>query len=244
MVDEEVAGDRERFEVDLDDAVHRRSVRVGLGLRRYLEAGGYDAFSQNFLAFDSPEGPVNTVPFLEASKAMARGVGYAGEGDVLTAALVGALIRAFGRATFTEIFCPDWSGGSLFLSHMGEVNPTVAADTPALLEKDFPYTACENPAYLACAIAPGEAALVNLAPGPGESFRLIVAPVEVLADGTHPDMSALVRAWIRPKCDVAAFLERYSRLGGTHHSALVLAGSVEALAAFGRFTDLEVCTCP
>ncbi|MCL4377237.1 MAG: hypothetical protein M1409_02460 [Actinobacteria bacterium] len=34
-----------------------------------------------------------TIPFLEASKSMARGIGYAGEGDVLTAALTGSLIR-------------------------------------------------------------------------------------------------------------------------------------------------------
>ena len=43
------------------------------------------AFSFNFQAFTSKEPPVDTVPFLEASKAMARGIGYAGEGDVLTA---------------------------------------------------------------------------------------------------------------------------------------------------------------
>jgi L-arabinose isomerase len=239
MIDGEVASDSERFEVDLDGAVHRRSVRVGLGLRRYLEAGGYDAFSQNFLAFDSTDGPVDTVPFLEASKAMARGIGYAGEGDVLTAALVGALIRGFGQVTFTEIFCPDWKGNTLFLSHMGEINPVVAANRPCVLERDFPYAACENPAYLACAVRPGPAVLVNLAPGPGETFRLIVAPVDVLADGTHPDMRKSVRGWIRPRCGVAEFLERYSRLGGTHHSALVLGDHAEALTVFGGFVGIE-----
>ena len=238
MVAEEIERDRARFDADVDDAVHRRSVRVGLGLRRRLESGGYDAFSMNFLAFDSPEGPVDTVPFLEASKAMERGIGYAGEGDVLTAALVGALIRGFGRATFTEIFCPDWKGDALFLSHMGEINPSVAAGKPRLLEKDFPYTAAANPAFLACAIDSGEAVLVNLAPGPDETFRLIVAPVEVLGDGTHPGMRESLRAWIRPRCGVAEFLERYSGLGGTHHSALVLGCHGEGLSAFARFAGL------
>src|SRR5690606_33566174 len=103
--------------------VHRRSVRSGLALRKCLADGNYTAFSMNFLEFQSADGPMDTVPFLEISKAMARGYGYAGEGDVLTASLMGALNKAFGKTTFTEIFCPDWEGDALFLSHMGEVNP-------------------------------------------------------------------------------------------------------------------------
>ena len=106
----EMAADRERFQVEAPEDVHERSVRVGLGVRRLLEEGGYSAFSANFLAFDSADGPVDTVPFLEACKAMARGVGYAGEGDVLTAGLVGALASGFGRTTFTEIFLPGLAG--------------------------------------------------------------------------------------------------------------------------------------
>ena len=121
------------------------------------------------MAFDRSDGSLNAVPFLEASKAMARGVGYAGEGDVLTAALVGALSRAFGDTTFTEIFCPDWSGNSLFLSHMGEMNPDIAGEKPRLVEKPFPYTQAQNPAILACAPKPGPAVFVNLTPGPDDT---------------------------------------------------------------------------
>jgi L-arabinose isomerase len=241
MVDDEVALDRERFAGPIDDVVHRRSVRLGLGLRRYLEARAITAFSVNFQAFDSPDPPIDTVPFLEAAKAMARGIGYAGEGDVLTAALVGALLAGFERTTFTEIFCPDWKGDSIFLSHMGEVNPAVAAATPRLCEKDFPFTRAQNPAILACAPAPGPAVLVNLAPGPEDSFRLIVAPVEVLGDGTHPAFQQWVRGWIRPRRPVAEFLEAYSRLGGTHHSALVLGDCAEAVGALARLVGIEGC---
>lgn len=234
----ELARDREAFVCEAPGEVHRRSVRVGLGLRRFLERGGYRAFSMNFLAFDSPEEPVNTVPFLEAGKAMARGIGYAGEGDVLTASLVGALARAFGRATFTEIFCPDWKGNALFLSHMGEINPEVAARKPLVYEKEFPFTEALNPAAIACAPAPGPAVLVNLAPGPNETFGLLVAPVEVLGDATHPGMREWIRGWVRPRCELGRFLETYSRLGGTHHSALVLGERTEAVEAFAAFAGI------
>jgi len=239
MIDQEMADDRRRFDGQIDQAVHRRSVRVGLGLRKYLASGGYSAFSVNFLAFDSAEEPVDNMPFLEISKAMERGIGYAGEGDVLTASLVGALGGAFAPATFTEIFCPDWKGDSLFLSHMGEINPAVAGDRPVLCEKDFPFTGAKNPAFIACAPAPGSAVLVNLAPGPRESFGLIVAPVEVLGDGAHPAMQETVRGWIRPACGTAEFLEEYSRWGGTHHSALVMGDRAEGVEAFAAFAGLE-----
>ena len=235
----EMALDRERFTVEAGEETRRRSVRVGLALRSYLEAGRFDAFSVNFLAFDSPEPPVDTVPFLEISKAMSRGLGYAGEGDVLTASLVGALLSAWEETTFTEIFCPDWKGDALFLSHMGEINPAVAAAKPLLCEKPFSYTRAQNPAALACGVRAGPAVLVNLAPLADDAFRLIVAPVEVLGDGTHPEMRTKVRAWVRPAGEVGTFLEEYSRLGGTHHSALVLGDCAEALAAFARFVDME-----
>jgi len=237
-VEQEMAADRERYAVEAPEEVYRRSTRVGLGVRRMLESGDYQAFSLNFLSFDTADGPVNTVPFLEASKAMGRGLGYAGEGDVLTAALVGALNGAFGKTTFTEIFCPDWKGGSLFLSHMGEINPETAAGVPRLIEKPFPFTPAENPAILACAVAPGPATLVNLAPGPECTFGLIISAIEVLGDTTVPAMRDAVRAWIRPALPIDQFLEEYSLQGGTHHSALVLGDRRKTIAAWARFAGI------
>ena len=241
-VREEMAADRERFLCEASEETHARSVRIGLALRRRLEAGDYGAFSMNFLHFDSAEGPVDTVPFLEASKAMARGIGYAGEGDVLTASLVGALCRGFGGTTFTEIFCPDWKGNSLFISHMGELNPELAEDRARLVERPFPFTEARNPAILTCALQQGPAVFVNLVPGPNDSFDLIVAPVDILGDATSTEMTATVRGWIRPACGVAPFLEAYSRHGGTHHSALVLGDCTDALCAFASFAGLGCVT--
>ncbi len=239
-VEQELAADRERFECLASDAVHRWSVRLGLGLRALLASGGYDAFSANFQVFDTPEEPLCTVPFLEISKSMARRIGYGGEGDVLTASLVAALLGSWPETTFTEMFCPDWRGGSLFLSHMGEVNPMVLAGRPVVLEKDYPFSRARNPAIITGPWKTGPAMLVNLAPGPADSFRLLAAPVEILPDGTHPGMVGAIRAWARPACALPDFLERYSRLGGTHHCALVRGHSAVALASFGRWLEIPV----
>lgn len=233
--------DRDRFNCELNPADHERALRVGLGLRRLLETGGCNGMSVNFEGFNRRDRPASTMPFLEIAKAMGRGVGYAGEGDVLTAALVGALARSFGRTTFTEIFCADWTGDSLFLSHMGELSPSVIAGRARLATKPAFGGGSEDPAFLSGAVQPGPAVFTNLVPGPDDRFALLVAPVEVLDEGAalHPSLRGVVRAWIRPAYPVAEFLERYSRLGGTHHSALTLGGNAEAIAAFGRLCGLD-----
>ncbi|MCF7855226.1 MAG: hypothetical protein K9N51_10555 [Candidatus Pacebacteria bacterium] len=238
----EMAADREHYRCELTEDVHARSVRVGLGLRRLLEQGDYHGMSVNFQGFDRTDRPADTMPFLEISKAMARGIGYAGEGDVLTAALVGALARSFGAVTFTEIFCTDWAGDRLFLSHMGEISPAVARGTPRMFAKPSFDGKSLDPAVLTCSVKPGPAVFVNLAPGPDDGFSLIVAPVVVLAEEESIDsaMRDTVRAWIRPRPPVTEFLEEYSRAGGTHHSALVLGEAATAIAAFGTFSGMEI----
>lgn len=196
------------------------SNRMGLGLRRALIEAGAQAFSMNFASFDRSI-DLFTVPFLEASKAMARGMGYAGEGDVLTASLVGMLNRCYAPTTFTEMFCPDWQGGRIFMSHMGESNPALARDKPRLVEKPYAFGPADNPAVLMFPLRPGPAALVNVAPGERDSLTIIAADVHICDVELEPALPDMPHFWIVPPSrDVAAFLERYSEAGGTHHLAL------------------------
>jgi len=198
----------------------QRSNRVGLGLRRVLAETRAQAFSMNFTAFDRSLG-LPAVPFLEACKAMARGMGYAGEGDVLTASLVGALNRCYAPATFAEMFCPDWAGGRIFMSHMGELNPALARDKPRLVEKPYTFGPADNPAVLMFPLRPGPAALVNLAPRERDRLAVIAADVQICDAELEPALPDMPHFWIEPPSgDVAAFLERYSMAGGTHHLAL------------------------
>ncbi|NLC58301.1 MAG: hypothetical protein GX774_15820 [Armatimonadetes bacterium] len=237
----EVAADRARFAVGAVDAeAHRETVRTCLGVRRWLEAERLSAFTVNFLAVDRASG-LATVPFLEASKAMARGIGYAGEGDVLTAALVGALATVYPRTTFTEMFCPDWAGNTIFLSHMGEVNLDLVDGQPELLQKPFPWTDAADPVVAVGRLRGGDAVWVDLAPGPDESYTLIVAPVRMVAVEGEDRFAGSVRGWLRPHQPLATFLQEYSQAGGTHHAALVYDGSAAVIAAFGAMMGWKVC---
>jgi len=235
----EMAADRQRFAAaKLGASAHRRSVHVGLAVRRWMERERLTAFTVNFLAVTRKAG-ISTVPFLEAAKAMARGLGYAGEGDVLTAALTGALMAAYPATTFTEMFCPDWKGNTVFLSHMGEVNPNLLAGRARLEEMDYKFSDAENPVRALGCLRGGAAVFVNLAPLAGNRFRLILARVAMQTVRGRDRMQDSIHGWFRPPMPVADFLAAYSRAGGTHHAALVYGQAMPELSGFGAFMGWE-----
>ncbi len=222
-----------KFNSDIQDSnslLH--TVRMGMAARAWMEQNKLRGFSLNFSETDIDSGFI-TLPFLEAGLAMARGIGYAGEGDVLTACLVGALARVFPKTTFTEMFCPDWKGGSVFLSHMGEANPDLLTDR-LLVEKELPFIDTGNPVFLAGKLKPGDGVLVNLAPLKDDRFRLIVSEGRVLEMDENRELAHTIRGWFQPQKDLSAFLEAYSCMGGTHHLALVYADAALEIESFGK----------
>ena len=165
---EEVAREREadaaRFDLaGLDETVHLRSLRTDLAVGRWVREEGLTAFTFNFLDIDRAAG-WETVPFLAASKRMAEGIGYAGEGDTLTACLGGAIAAAYPDTSFTEMFCPDWENGAVFLSHMGEVNWRLLDGRPRLREMPYVFSPADNPAFIPGRFRPGRIVLADLAP--------------------------------------------------------------------------------
>jgi L-arabinose isomerase len=239
-VDAEVAADLVRFEKDaaVSTETHARSVRLGLAIRRWAETEELTALTFNFLNMAKKDGYA-TAPFLEMSKAMERGIGYAGEGDTLTALLVGALAAGFPDTSFTEMFCPDWEHNTLYLSHMGEVNPRLLEGRPLLREMDYNYSATDNPAYVVGRFRAGAVVLVNLAPT-ASGYRLIVAPASMLAVPGEDRMKKSVRGWFTPPLPVADFLASYSRLGGTHHLAVTYADDTKPFERFGALMGWDV----
>jgi len=220
MIDAEIKTNLENFTAGeySAQAMHNTSA-TSLAVRIWLNSENLNAFTMNFLNVTKASG-IPVVPFLEASQAMTRGKGYAGEGDVLTAALVGALMTVFPATTFTEMFCPDWKGNKIFLSHMGEINNDLCAEKAVLQEKPFPYTDADNPVVAIGCLKPGAAYLINIAPGPNETYTLIAAPVKVCDTEGKEAINEAIRGWFEPPMPISDFLAAYSKLGGTHHLAI------------------------
>ena len=237
-VDAELAADSRFVKEGVSEAAHARSVKLGLAIRRWVETEELTALTFNFLNMVKKDGYA-TAPFLEMSKAMERGIGYAGEGDTLTALLVGALAAGYPDTSFTEMFCPDWEHNTLFLSHMGEVNPRLLSGTPVLREMDYQYSRTDNPALVVGRFKPGTVVLVNLAPM-ADGYRLIIARATMLDVPGVDRMKESVRGWFTPPVPVADFLAAYSRLGGTHHLAVTYTDDTKPFERFGALMGWDV----
>lgn len=235
-IDREWELDNQRYLAeDLPEESYRAAARVGLAIRRWTEQERLDGITVNFLATDhNPALPV--MPFLELCKGMERGIGYAGEGDAMNAAFVASLMKGFPKTTFSEMFCPDWEGGAVFCSHMGEFNPLVA-DAPLILAgMEFPYTSAGDACALFGRFSGGErVAFLNLNPLGKDRFVLIAAPGSMRGVTEEaPEMRHTVRGWFAPGVPLARFLEEYSRLGGGHHGAIVYDPDFGALESFAH----------
>ncbi|OUS74995.1 hypothetical protein B1748_19645 [Paenibacillus sp. MY03] len=241
-VDREMESNAMRFHAGkFDRETHRQSTKADLAVRDWIERNGLTAFTANFLEVTRASA-LPCMPFLEASKAMERGIGYAGEGDLLTAALVGALLSVYPDTSFAEMFCPDWKNNLIFLSHMGEMNLRVAAGKPELMEKDFPFTDAGNPVVAYGKFRGGQAVYVNLAPGRNKSYSLLLSPVEMVEGDGEDRMRDTIRGWFRPVIPVADFLTAYSELGGTHHGIVVYGDAIRVLERFGAIMGWNTVT--
>lgn len=227
-IEKEMEDNRSLFEFD-EEVVqedYERAVAGCLAMRACLEDKGYTAFSANFQQ-------VSEMPFIECCKAMARGIGYAGEGDGLTAAFTGALLQSYPETGFVEIFCPDWKNNMVFLSHMGEVNYRTIDQRPLL----SPKPGSTNYAGYA-RMKGGKGVYVNISRGK-EDYQLLLAAAEMLSFDADA-MPKRMRGWMRPdKGTIAEFLEAHSMHGATHHSIFVYGASVEELTFFGRLLSME-----
>ncbi len=215
---------------------HYRTAKNCLAVRRWIETEGLDAFTVNFRKI-IPEDGLEIMPFMEACKAMARGTGYAGEGDVLTAAITGALIKGFGTASFVEIFCPDWRGGALMLSHMGEFNRALIAGKPEIKEIPFVFGDAVDPVVTYGRYKGGEAVFCNIFRGP-DGFEMLAAPVTML-DTIEDNFKGVVRGFMKPHVPVENFLEEISRAGVTHHSSLVYGADVKQIEFFASLLGMK-----
>ena len=242
----ETAQDLAAFDVrDLDENAHRETVVASLKLRNWIKKENLDAFTICFLGITRSAGWA-TVPFLECSKAMTRGLGYAGEGDVLTAGLHAALFRAFPDCGFSEMFCPDWVNNRIFTSHMGEINLALAEEQPVLTSIQYKFSETGNPAVAYACYRPGKACWVNLAPGADGKFTLISAPVEFLPSPENTRKAKRNSGWFRPVSGSAGeFLEKCTEHGMTHHAVAVYDCDMEILRNFSKLMNwdfVEVCS--
>jgi L-arabinose isomerase len=236
-----MAENAKNFEIDPDlpEANHRYAAKLQAAITRFLEGGEYGAWS---IYFDQigMDGRFRQIHMLAASNLMAKGYGYAAEGDTCTASLVAAGHRIAPDAHFTEMYAMDFERDSALQSHMGEGNWRIARRNrkPRLIDRYLGIGGLDNPPTVLFQAQPGPATLVSLVALEGEHYRLVVAQGEILDTGEMPNVE-MPYFHFRPESGVRDCLDGWLRAGGTHHQVLHLGDVRERWRLFAELTGVD-----
>ena len=219
----------------------REAARIEAGLRSFLDAGGFKAFTDTFedLA-DLPQ-----LPGIAVQRLMADGYGFGGEGDWKTAALVrvakvmGAGID--GGSSFMEDYTYDFTlgDGRVLGAHMLEVCPSIADGRPSCEIHPLSIGGRGDPVRLVFTARAGNAvnvALVDL----GDRFRLLVNEVDVVTPDEPLPKLPVARALWRPRPDLPTAAEAWLVAGGPHHTVLSDQLDTEMVADFAEIAGIEL----
>lgn len=218
-----VADYRQSYDVaaDVTNADLDATARAELALRGMVQDHRLDALTYQFMAFGDDE-RTSTLPFVAASRLMADGIGFGGEGDLIAAAATAFFNWPQPPASFTEIFTVDFAGESLFMSHMGEANvgmarrdrkvPLVARTTPITRTRDRQLA-------LVTSFEPGPATFAALTLDAYGCWKIIAAQARIENYGPLPGFY-VPHFKLKPAGGVRQFLTNYAKAGGPHHNAV------------------------
>ena len=216
------------------------AARIELGLRGFLEEGGFGAFTDTFQDLHG----IGQLPGIAVQRLMAEGYGFAGEGDWKTAALVRtmkAMAQGLtGGTSFMEDYTYDFTGTPKVLgSHMLEICPSIAADKPALEVHPLGIGGKADPVRLVFTAPSGPAVVASMVEM-SRGFRLIVNEVDVMQpDQPLPRLPVARAIWVpKPSLKVAAAAWIYA--GGAHHTAFSQALHTETLEDFAEIAGVEL----
>ena len=207
---------------------HARAVRDYLAIEAIVEKEGLSAYTMNFQHI----GDSMATPFYACSKLMSRGIGYGGEGDVLTASLGRPLNLLSSAAKFDEFFCADWKNNRILMSHMGESDSRFIkqGSSPRLVERDAllnPHT-CVIYRFQA---QPCEVTFVNLSPVRDGGYRLVAGLLDIVDAQILDDIEG-PHYQVATRLPVGDFLEQYAANGGGHHLYIARADIQHELRTF------------
>jgi len=219
----------------------RDGARIELGLRAFLEAGGFKGFTTTFEDLHG----LKQLPGLAVQRLMNDGYGFGAEGDWKTCALLRSMkVMAYGLKGGTS-FMEDYTyhmddANPLVLgSHMLEVCESIAAEMPSLEIHPLGIGGKADPVRLVFDGAPGaavNASLVDL----GNRFRLLVNEVDVIAPPHPLPKLPVARAVWKCQPNFKTALAAWIHAGGAHHTAFSYGVTTTMLQSFADMAGIEL----
>jgi len=197
----------------------REAARIELGLRTFLEEGGFKGFTDTFEDLHG----MKQLPGIAAQRLMAGGYGFAGEGDWKTAALVRAMKVMGSGLPGGNSFMEDYTyhfepGNNLVLgAHMLEICESIADGKASCEIHPLGIGGKTDPVRLVFNAAAGpaiNASIIDM----GNRFRLLVN--EVVAVSPEHDLPKLpvARVLWKPYPDMKTGCTAWILAGGAHHT--------------------------
>ena len=218
----------------------RDAARIELGMRAFLEEGGFKAFTTTFQDLHG----LPQLPGLAVQRLMADGYGFGAEGDWKTAALVRAMKvmgdGLDGGTAFMEDYTYHFGGPKMKVlgAHMLEVCPSIAAGKPSLEMHPLSIGDKSDPARLVFDVRSGPALNATIL-DMGNRFRMLVNEVDVVPpDQPLPKLPVARVVWEpRPNLKTAAAAWIYA--GGAHHNGFSQVVTAEHLEDFSEMAGIE-----
>ncbi|GAA0484784.1 L-arabinose isomerase [Microbacterium aurantiacum] len=218
----------------------RDGAAIEIGLRSFLEEGGFGAFTTSF----EDLGALTQLPGLAVQRLMADGYGFGAEGDWKTAILVrvanvmGAGLP--GGASLMEDYTYDLVPGDekILGAHMLEVSPSLSSQKARLEIHPLGIGGKDDPVRLVFTADPGPALVVAMS-DMRDRFRLVANVVENI---TAPDLPNLPvgRAVWRPAPDFATSAACWLTAGAAHHTVMTTAVGIDVFRDFADMAGTEL----
>jgi L-arabinose isomerase len=216
----------------------REQARIELGLKAFLEDGGFTAFTTTFEDLHG----MKQLPGLAVQRLMEQGYGFGGEGDWKTSALTRMIKVVAGneRTSFMEDYTYHFEPGNELIlgSHMLEVCPTIAAARPRLEVHPLGIGGKADPARMIFDGIDGpavNASLVDL----GNRFRLIISEVDAVKAPHEMPKLPVARVMWKPQPSLSESAEAWIYAGGAHHTVLSFVATTEQLTDWADLTGIE-----
>ena len=217
----------------------KNEARLELGMRTFLDRGGFKAFTN---CFENLAG-LTGLPGLATQRLMAQGYGYGAEGDWKTSAMVRIMkVMGQGRAggcSFMEDYTYNFGSRDQVLgAHMLEVCPSIAAAKPRLEVHRHTIGVKCDVARLLFSAAPGPA--INVSPiDLGNRFRILINEVDtVVPPAGTPELPVASALW-EPKPNLSVAAAAWIHAGGAHHTVFSQAVTTDMVVDFAEMAGVE-----
>jgi len=217
------------------------AARIEQGLRDFLRAGSFGAFTDTFEDLAG----LPQLPGIAVQRLMADGYGFGAEGDWKTAILVRVMkvmgTGGMGGASFMEDYTYHFgdSGTKVLGAHMLEVCPSITAERPSCEIHPLSIGGKPDPVRLVFTARTGPAVVVGLV-DLGSRLRLVANEVELTEPDEPLPRLPVARAVWRTLPDFETAAASWLLAGGSHHTCLSLDVDMEIVTDFANMAGVEL----